>query len=84
MFVQEFNTFQGVIITDGELTYAVFIYECGGMEWGRGVIGWQFNTTTFEANPLSGQENNYEIGCTCSNKYSAIAYTLSKYSNYSN
>ena len=33
--------------------YAVFIYECGGMEWGRGVIGWQASTTLFEKNTTS-------------------------------
>ena len=33
------NTFQGVLISDGSSSYAVFIYDCLKMNWGGGVIG---------------------------------------------
>ena len=72
------NSFQGIIITDHIFTYAVFIYECGGMGWGGGIIGWQYNTTTFQTNPLNLQSDNNRIGCLYSSTYSAIVYRLSK------
>lgn len=73
------NTFQGIIITSQALTYAVFIYECGGMEWDRGVIGWQSNASNYKSHPLSGQADNNDIGCLYSDDYSAIVYRLSEY-----
>ena len=30
------NTFQAVLITDGEYSYTVFTYKCGLLEWGSG------------------------------------------------
>ena len=70
------NTFQGILITDGIHSYAVFIYECGGMEWGGGVIGWQSSSTHYEEHYLSGDYYSNDIGCLYSNSYSAIVYRL--------
>lgn len=39
------NTFQVILVTDGVGSYAIFIYKCGGMEWGSGVIGWQTSSS---------------------------------------
>lgn len=30
------NTFQAILITDGNYTYTIFTYKCGLMEWDRG------------------------------------------------
>ena len=76
------NTFQSILITDGTDTYAVFIYECGGMEWGGGVIGWQDGPSLYVSQSSSGESDNYDIGCQYSSSYSAIVYQC-KYNNYS-
>ena len=49
------NTFQGILISDGTSSYAVFIYDCSNMEWGGGVIGWQQSTTQYGSHSASGQ-----------------------------
>ena len=67
------NDFQ---CADGIASYAVFIYECGGMEWGGGVIGWQANSSIFEEHFLSDKPNSNVIGCWYSNSYSAVVYRL--------
>ena len=73
------NTFQGIIITDDFYSsYAVFIYECGGMEWGGGVIGWQASGTDYAADYRSGDSNNSYIGCLYSSTYSAVVYRISE------
>ena len=73
------NTFQSILITDGTDTYAVFIYECGAMEWGGGVIGWQADPSLYVSQSSSGDSDNNEIGCQYSSSYSAIVYKLSKF-----
>ena len=79
-FMQSNNTFQGILIADDFSTsYAVFIYECGGMDWGGATIGWQYNTSDYESHYLSREAKNNEIGCLYSSTYSAIFYRLSEY-----
>ena len=73
------NTFQGILITDDSVTYAVFIYECGGMGWGGGVIGWQAGPSQYASQSSSGESDNNYIGCEYSSTSSAIVYELSKY-----
>ena len=71
------STFQGILTADGVASYAVFIYECGGMEWGGATIGWSHNSFLYQEHPLSGMTNSADIGCLYSFAYSAIAYTES-------
>ena len=64
------STFQTVLITDGSSSYAVFIYECGGMEWGGATIGWsETHDSIRETHSLSGRDSS-DIGCTNSVIYS--------------
>ena len=70
------NTFQGILITDGSSSYVVFVYECGGMEWGGGVIGWQASRTDFYTHYLSRRIDSNDVGCLYSSSYSAIVYRL--------
>ena len=65
--------------SDGEATYAVFVYECGGMQWGGGVIGWQASSSNYVSHSLSGKSNSNNIGCLYSNEYSAIIYRICKF-----
>ena len=53
----------------------MFIYECGGMQWGGGAIGWQASSLQHETHYLSG-DNSDDIGCLYSSSYSAIVYKL--------
>ena len=57
------NTFQGILITDGSSSYAVFIYNCSNMEWGGGVIGWQQSTTQYASYYASGQSSSNTAVC---------------------
>jgi hypothetical protein len=70
------NTFQGILITNGTDSYAVFIYECGGMEWDGGEIGWRDGSSQQVTHPLNGSSNSSDIGCLYSETYSAIVYRL--------
>ena len=70
------STFQGILITDGFNSYAVFIYECGGMEWSRGEIGWRDGSSEQVSHSLSDRYNSDDIGCLYSNTYSAVVYRL--------
>jgi hypothetical protein len=59
------STYQGVVVTDGSSTYAVFIYLCGFIHensTGAG-IGYYINTTTFVEHPLSQTEMSPLIAC---------------------
>ena len=72
------NTFQCILITDGYSSYAVFIYKCGGMEWGGGVIGWQAGLSHYASQSSSGDSDNNDIGCLYSSGNSAIVFKLCK------
>ena len=69
------STFQAVLITDGYDSYAVFIYQCGGMEWGGATIGWSYSENLYEEHRLSGASSN-DIGCSYSSTSSAIIYDV--------
>lgn len=34
IFLQQINSFQAILITDGVYSYTIFTYKCGLMEWG--------------------------------------------------
>ena len=70
------NTFQGVLITNGVSSYAVFIYDCGSMKWGGGVIGWQASLSQYNSHYLSGESNSNDIGCLYSTTYSAVVFKI--------
>ena len=71
------STFQAVLITDGSASYAVFIYDCGGMEWDGAIIGWAKSSTLYEKHTLSGFSSD-DIGCRYSSSYSAVIYRVDR------
>ena len=72
------NTFQAILITSYlKHSYAVFIYKCGGMNWGGGEIGWRASFLEHYSHYLSGDSNSNDIGCLYSSTYSAIVYRIS-------
>ena len=71
------NRFQGVLITDGYYSYAVFIYLCGSMESGGGVIGWQASTSQYASYYLSGESNSNDVACANSYySYNTLVFRL--------
>ena len=73
------NRFQGILITDGTASYAVFIYECANMMWGGGVIGWQESPSNYVAHQLSGKNNSNSIACLSGETHTAIIYRICKF-----
>ena len=65
-FLQE-NTYEGVIISDGIRTYAVYTHHCDLLEWAgfgnNAVVGYSLRGTYFANHPLSGLEEVEDIGC---------------------
>ncbi|CAI8021007.1 Vitellogenin receptor [Geodia barretti] len=73
----ETSTFQAVLITNTIYSsYVVFIYQCGGMEWGGATIGWAYSRDLYEEHRLSGASNSNSIGCSYSSTSSAIIYDV--------
>ena len=55
-----------VVVTDGTLSYTVFTYQCGDLNWVEGnaaSIGFSASSTTFANHPLSRQANVNDIAC---------------------
>ena len=69
------NTFQGILISDGSSSYAVFIYDCSNMEWGGGVIGWQQSTTQYASHDNSDDRDSNETVC----RYQTSSFTTLVY-----
>ena len=58
------NTWQGLVITNGTESYAVFIYRCGDMTWGYSpTIGYSAAGSSFANHPNTGSTNAEEIAC---------------------
>ena len=60
------NNFQVVVATDGNQSFAVFTYQCGGLNWVQGVgatIGFSASKYFFANNPFSRQPNINSIAC---------------------
>jgi len=63
-FVVQTNTFQGILITDGSLSYTVFTYHCGSMMWsGSATIGFSADDGFFQSHPLSRTTTSNTIAC---------------------
>ena len=59
------NTFQGILVTDGLQSYAIFTYQCGSMQWSGdpATIGFIADGGFFQNHPLSGTLNSRDIAC---------------------
>ena len=71
------NTFQGILITDGWRSYAVFTYKCGLLEWSGGAtIGFYAEGDFYMNHPLSGV-NSTQIACVNGDLlWSNVVYSL--------
>ena len=73
------DTFQGIVITNGSRSYAVFTYKCGLMQWsGEATIGFKADRTYYRNNPLSGTVLSNTIACinVPASNWSNVVYNL--------
>ena len=82
IFILQTNTFQGIIITDGMLSYAVFVYQCDLLQWSglnnrHAVIGYNMNGQ-FMNHPLSGIPQVSDVDCMNSpgTSWSTLVYQI--------
>ena len=55
---------QGLIITNGTKTYAVFTYKCHFLDWsGSGVIGFNAGGDYHDNHPLAGRTTANLVAC---------------------
>ena len=74
------NTFQGILISDGYSSYAVFIYNCSNMEWRGGVIGWQQSTLQYGSHFASGQSSaNIDVCGFQTSLLRSLVYKIGEY-----
>ena len=58
------NTFQAIIISDFNKTYAIYTYNCDDMEWSdEATIGFNAAGDFYSNHPLSGRLHANGIGC---------------------
>lgn len=58
------NTYQGIVITDGTLSYAMFIYNCELLDsHSIAGIGYYFNSAVLEEHRLSNTNVSSTIAC---------------------
>ena len=62
--ISQNNTWQGLVITDGIESYALYIYRCGDMTWAYSpTIGFNAAGNSFANHPDTGSTNAEEIAC---------------------
>ena len=64
-FISQANSYQAVLITDGnQKSYAVFTFQCGLLNWaGDATIGFNAGGDYYENHPLSGLSLSNAIAC---------------------
>ena len=65
VFSTQNNTYQAVLITDGnQKSYAVFTFKCGSLNWaGDAVIGFNAGGDYYVNHPLSGLSLSNAVAC---------------------
>ena len=79
------NTYQGVVITNGQQSYTLFIYQCDRMGWsGNATIGFSASGNFYQNHHLSGTPNANRIACMnlTDIERSNVVYQLSKFICY--
>ena len=62
-FVQT-NSYQAAVLTDGDLSFVVFIYRCGHIDYtGGATIGFTAAHNLYANHPLSGTTNARRVAC---------------------
>ena len=74
------------MVTDGNISFAIFIYQCGDLQWQNNAnIGFGAGSEFVSNHWLSGTENVTSIAClnTPDNQFFSLLYVLtdSRYGN---
>ena len=84
MRILQTNTFQSVIVTDGMNSFAIFIYQCGDLQWNgydyEATIGFGAGSEYFSNHWLSGSPYVTSIAClnTPDNQFFSLLYKLTE------
>ena len=71
------NTFNAVVVTDRNQSYAVFGYQCGEINWGdEAIIGFRASGTLFDSHPLSSGAAT-DVDCT-GGEFTPLVYNLTR------
>jgi len=63
-FSLQTNTFQGLLVTDGSKSYAVFTYQCGALtSRTNGTIGFNADGSFYSNYPFSGTYSVLQVAC---------------------
>lgn len=82
VYVPQTNTYEGIVITNGQQSYALFTYQCGRMEWSGGAtIGFNAAGNFYRNHHFSGA-NARNIAC-IKTPVTNLIYQLSKFSMFS-
>ena len=76
----QINTFQGIVITDGTTSFAVFTYKCGDLNWGSGAtIGFSAAGDLFANHEFTGRPDAHDVDCLNQplSDYVNVIYTIS-------
>ena len=58
------NTYQGVVVTDGQFSYSLFIYNCDLLTWSGGAtIGFNADGIFYENHKISQSTNVRNVAC---------------------
>ena len=81
VILQGYNTFQAIMVTDGNNSFAIFIYRCGDLQWDdNAVIGFGASSEFASNHWLSGTPNVTSIAClnTPDNPFFILLYKLTE------
>ncbi len=64
LYPPQSNTYEGIVITNGKKSFAIFTYLCGSMNWhGYATIGINADGNFYTNYPLSGTSSVTEVAC---------------------
>ena len=79
MFFFKGNSFQSIVATDGTLSYAIFTYQCGELNWLRfnyASIGFGITQDFFANHKLSLTPDVNDIACAGITEWSNVVYQV--------
>ena len=80
VFLLQTNTYQGILITDGYQSFAVFTYQCGLLQWHGGAsIGFNGDEGKFYQNYHAADIDDVACSNSPTSPWSNIIYQLCKY-----
>jgi len=82
MLLLQTNTYQGIVVTNGDQSYALFTYRCGQLGWSGGAtIGFSAAGDFYYNYKMSGTSSVKNVACENSpeSSWTNIIYQLSKY-----